>query len=421
MAPMTRTSSAPRLAEPLESSKDPTPLLTGALAREAHQAVEDVTQALRQPEPGFLYCRFQKTSLPSLGALDTWTALLFAYRGFAFGDSSDSTRVEEILEESYRHLGTRHRLDLYGGWCELGWALAHLTEVHEEEDDLTELDHGLVDLLSVSDLSLSYDLIDGLAGFGVYLLERLPRPEAAEGLRRLVRQLEGRVKRTAHGLAWPDQDGSYNLGVAHGIPGILALLALCHRAGIELGTTATLLDGAVPWLLQQQLTIADRPRFPRARVPGQSPKPCRIAWCYGDLGVAAVLHLAGGCLQRPEWQAEAIRIACHAARVPETEDGVIDPGLCHGSAGNAHIFHRLFQASGKPELRRAALREFQRTLDYRRPDGGIGGFQSFFPGGSEPGWKDDASFLMGASGIALALLAALHPVEPAWERVLLIS
>ena len=37
------------------------------------------------------------------------------------------------------------------------------------------------------------------------------------------------------------------------------------------------------------------------------------------------------------------------------------------------------------------------------------------------GWRDEPGFLTGAAGIGLALLAALFPVEPAWDRVLLAS
>ena len=39
----------------------------------------------------------------------------------------------------------------------------------------------------------------------------------------------------------------------------------------------------------------------------------------------------------------------------------------------------------------------------------------------ETSWADDPGFLGGSAGIALALLAAATPVEPAWDRVLLLS
>jgi hypothetical protein len=52
---------------------------------------------------------------------------------------------------------------------------------------------------------------------------------------------------------------------------------------------------------------------------------------------------------------------------------------------------------------------------------GIGGFMSFDPSDPIRPWTTDAGLLGGATGIALALLAAATNVEPEWDRVLLLS
>ena len=62
---------------------------------------------------------------------------------------------------------------------------------------------------------------------------------------------------------------------------------------------------------------------------------------------------------------------------------------------------------------------FERTLQMRREGEGIAGFLSWRPG--DGGWAADRSLLAGATGIALALLAAATPVEPSWDRILLAS
>jgi lantibiotic modifying enzyme len=105
------------------------------------------------------------------------------------------------------------------------------------------------------------------------------------------------------------------------------------------------------------------------------------------------------------------------------ETGVVDAGLCHGASGLALTFARLFRATGEERLRDAAVRWFERTLALRRPGNGIAGFRSWVPeedGAEGWAWSDDASFLSGASGIGLALLAAATCVEPAWDSVLLL-
>ena len=57
----------------------------------------------------------------------------------------------------------------------------------------------------------------------------------------------------------------------------------------------------------------------------------------------------------------------------------------------------------------------------RRPEGGIGGFFALDVVNDERRWVADPGLLTGATGIGLALLAAITPVEPAWDRILLVS
>ena len=108
-----------------------------------------------------------------------------------------------------------------------------------------------------------------------------------------------------------------------------------------------------------------------------------------------------------------------ATRAPE-DSGVVDAGLCHGAAGVAHLFNRMYQATGAPRLGEAAQFWFERTLALRRAGEGMSGFSAWMsaPDG-EQGWVADPYFLTGAAGIGLALLAAVTPCEPEWDRVLL--
>jgi len=92
-----------------------------------------------------------------------------------------------------------------------------------------------------------------------------------------------------------------------------------------------------------------------------------------------------------------------AARPVETS-GVRDAGICHGAAGVAHIFNRMYQATGDEVLGDAARGWIERLLAMADPmDGGV----------------RDASVLMGTTGVGLVLLAATTEVEPAWDRAIL--
>jgi hypothetical protein len=63
---------------------------------------------------------------------------------------------------------------------------------------------------------------------------------------------------------------------------------------------------------------------------------------------------------------------------------------------------------------------FERALAMRRPGHGIAGYAAWMPDENDvERWWDAPGILIGAGGIALALLSAATPLEPSWDRVLL--
>ncbi|HEX5715051.1 MAG TPA: lanthionine synthetase C family protein, partial [Thermoanaerobaculia bacterium] len=216
--------------------------------------------------------------------------------------------------------------------------------------------------------------------------------------------------------------GYYNLGVAHGVPGVIALLADACRLGIRQHRARPLLEGAVRWLVPQHLGERRGACYPSWVEPGIEPQPSRIAWCYGDPGIAATLLYAARALGMEEWESTALAIATHAARAVPEDTGIRDAGLCHGAFGLAHIYNRIHQAAGGELFADAARQWYRLGLEMRRAEGGIAGFQSWLPGPDmQLGWAADPGFLTGAAGIGLALLAAVTSIEPEWDRLLLVA
>jgi hypothetical protein len=122
------------------------------------------------------------------------------------------------------------------------------------------------------------------------------------------------------------------------------------------------------------------------------------------------------------WEREALEIARRTAAHPPDQAGVRDAGLCHGAAGLAHLFNRMYQATGEARLAAAARFWFERTLDMRRPGRGIAGYSAYHPREKESSsWNDDPGLLSGAAGIALSMMSAITPIVPSWDRMLLVS
>ncbi|HSK76582.1 MAG TPA: lanthionine synthetase LanC family protein, partial [Thermoanaerobaculia bacterium] len=217
--------------------------------------------------------------------------------------------------------------------------------------------------------------------------------------------------------------GNYNLGVAHGVPGIVAALAGIVAAGVAQPRAGRLLEEAVAWMLAEgKLPPGAGAVFPSHLAPGASPKPSRQAWCYGDPGIAAALLGAARQAGEPSWEREALETARSAAACSREAAGIKDAGLCHGAAGLGHLWNRLWQASGEPVFADTARAWFEWTLDFRQPGRGSAGFLARdMDDDGQPKWVEDTGFLTGTAGIGLTLLGALFPIEPAWDRVLLVS
>jgi hypothetical protein len=362
---------------------------------------------------------------------------------------------------------------LYGGFSGVAWVLEHLTgrllepPAPGEEDPGDEVATALAAYLGHTPWLDDYDLISGLVGFGVWAVERVPRARGEEAVDSIVRRLGELAERRDGAITWrtpPERllaseaasfpQGNFNLGVAHGVPGVIGILGEIVAAGLAPATAATaataanaahagnggemarageaaqareLLAGAVEWLLGQRLPAGSPSVFPYSAAPGAEPVPARLAWCYGDPGIALALLSAARAAGEPEWERQAVAIAHAAAARPRDKGGVVDGGLCHGAAGLIHLYNRLFQATRDPLFKREALVWIERLLAQRRPGEGIAGWQAWRPIGEitgpdpELGWVSDPGFLTGAAGIGLALLGAVSPVEPAWDRVLLAS
>jgi hypothetical protein len=401
------------------------PLLEGELAASALGAARDVALAI--------------AAGPAAASSSCDRTMFWAYASNVFDERFAATAYDEALDELIGELRTgATQISLYGGLAGLGWTLCHVLD-SDAEAGLAVIDEALVRVLMMDRWPGPHDLTQGLVGLGVYFLERIaraPAPIAHDGLARVVHHLDRTATKSAAGATWHTSlailpaffadefpDGFYDCGVAHGVPGTIAMLARAARLADAPREAKPLCDEAVRWLTAQRQSPDPHGRFPTRITPASrqaSQYPwgetidcdrARAAWCYGDPGIAAALWSASPELARVTARESAGR--------PVETCGVRDAGLCHGSAGLAHLFNRFFQASGEAVFADAARDWFTRTLAMRRPDG-IGGFVGYQSGPDcEPADVPVANFLEGAIGIGLALLAASTPTEPGWDRLLL--
>ncbi|AZQ69888.1 hypothetical protein EKH77_00430 [Streptomyces luteoverticillatus] len=230
------------------------------------------------------------------------------------------------------------------------------------------------------------DLVSGLTGAGAHLLGRHHEPASLAALRDVLTALTTAASRR------PPPD----CGVAHGVSGPLALLALALGEGVTVPGQREAVAGYTALLTERR---ADDPWGPNWTGPATG-TPVRASWCRGSPGIARALWLAGTALGDTAPRELAVRALKAVHRRPAAARRIdVDPGLCHGLAGLLHITARFAHDTGDPELTTAV--EGLATARFPR--------------------ADDPGFLDGAAGVALALLAAATDTEPTWDRALLLA
>jgi lantibiotic modifying enzyme len=417
------------------------PLLDGVERDQAIAAIERIAADIREQWEAVGEAMVGGNG--SVGGGSAGIALFFAYKWSEFSQEEDHRMAMVLAQHSMGAL--QPEAALYGGFSGTAWAARHLSDwilepVPSDEDPFEEIDAELLQQLGKPQWPGHYDLIIGLAGLAVYALESVQNPASAAMLSRIVAHLTELARDDRDGVTWytpaafiPPQERDVhrdlssvrNLGVAHGVPGVIAVLKRIAMAEIEASSSAEKLAGdALSWLIAR---CDESPEgLPAWVSDGLPPRPARLAWCYGDPGVAATLSVAESAEHANLVDSCALRVARRAAARPVNASGVRDGGLCHGSAGLAHIFNRLFRATGDPQLGDAAREWFRCTLRLQSSEGGVGGYRAWGPSRvryvpGEFSWQDDPGFLTGAAGIGLALLAAIGSVEPVWDRLLLAS
>jgi lantibiotic biosynthesis protein len=376
---------------------------------------------------------------PSLADGHAGVALFYGFLSVATGRTADAERARGHRDRSIAGLATEPLgPSLWAGYPGVAWAV-ELVDRHVEvaaEDRNEAVDSALAEMLARPAIwSLPHDLVTGVTGVGLYLLSRLPGTGARCSLELVLDRLEDAAIVDEAGLVhwWTPADelieqvakeypsGVGDLGVAHGVPGPIGLLGLMVEAGVGGERARTLLDGSVRWAWAHALSEPAGPSFPAWMSPDEPERtPARSAWCYGDPGVAVVLLRAARVLGDAALAEAAVALARRAALRPPEETGVEDACVCHGSAGLALLFHRLYLATDEDVLRGAARYWLADTV--RRCRSAVRSGDPAWVLGDEDGphWTG-ADITDGAAGVGLVLLAAATDIDPAWDRMFALS
>lgn len=357
-------------------------------------------------------------------------ALFLGYLSRLPGFEDQKARALELLTRSVHEISNNPLPSFYNGFIGVAWSLEHLNThaLYLNDEDLNaDVDDYLLELIE-ENTGETWDLIDGCIGWGIYAIERLPRWKSIDLLEKNLSLLSRQGVTAGLGRFWfegkdlllpKDLQSALpmdhvNLGVAHGLVGILRYLAAMVEIESLSEASRTQFYQTFHWLkdhLQEPIHGA----FLCSRIGLDREHPTtektRLAWCHGDLGASFALLTASAILDDPEVEELAYQMALLAADRSKENDPGMDWSLCHGSAGACHVFHRWHQATGQDEFQNAALQYLNLTVEHCRRELSQEDLEFY----------KLADFLQGLSGVGLSLLSAASNLYPSWDKCLLLG
>lgn len=281
-----------------------------------------------------------------------------------------------------------------------------------------------------------WDLVSGITGLGVYLLTRRAVPSARAALDQALATLVDLSGRADGEPRWATPaeylfedmrpvapEGNVNCGLAHGVPGPLALMSLALLNGVEVDGQVAATRRTADWLAGRARPGRWGPDWPAAVPLGKGPAPrcARPGWCYGNAGIARALWLSGHALRQPELLGLAVQALRQALERQRAEGPLDSPTFCHGLAGLAQATLRIAADSGNEELSRHARDVCLELVERFDPEATLG-YRDVTEASGGPRFEiDNPTVLTGAAGTALVLLAAATDRDPGWDRAMLLS
>lgn len=280
-----------------------------------------------------------------------------------------------------------------------------------------------------------YDPISGITGIGIYAISNLECPQMNLFLHDMLNICICLTQKIHVGSnevpGWyvPQQyqfleedkkkypKGNFNLGIAHGVSGILAFLCIAASHGIVLKGHLEAIQTLTLWVLskkqQQDKQVYWKGRIPLEEELGEEHikdfKPMTGAWCYGTAGISRTLYLAGKVLHDPLIQKNALDAFLSIFPYKEGDSFLADPSFCHGVAGLLTITRLMLRDTGLVQLQEEVQKLENLLMNLYNPQFPFG-FKDKAPVITEKkelgefSFIDNPGILTGVSGILLSLL-----------------
>lgn len=211
--------------------------------------------------------------------------------------------------------------------------------------------------------------------------------------------------------------GNFNIGLSHGVPGILLALCLLKKRNFDIKG----LDEAIYMCSDFLLGFLDTENnrwgayvsFEDFCGKKIGKIDTRDAWCYGSPGVSYALFTSGMILHKEVYKKVAIKVM---ENIMNSLQGLYSPTFCHGFAGIAYIYWRFYELTKIVNFKESAINiadKIWEFYDIKNPFG--------FKDIEYHSHTNQIGLLSGTSGILLTLLAIYGNKNTNWDYAFMLG
>ncbi len=273
----------------------------------------------------------------------------------------------------------------------------------------------------------NYDFLHGATGIAYHLLYTESNA-FNDFYSRFFVLLQSLVNKSVEKKVIPNYDfeknqsnpNQINLGLSHGIPSILKFCIQYYKQNVCVAEAELMAKDIIDYLLTHTNKDKSSGYFPSIIETGEEINtPSRLAWCYGDLGAGYILYQAGITFNNQKAIDFALEVLVHSTKRQDLDKaGVMDASICHGAAGVAHIYHKMWHYTQELIFKQACDFWIQKTLDFATHEDGLAGYKQYNP--ITDTYLNEYGLLEGAAGIGLVLLSYLTS-DFSWDYCLMLN
>jgi lantibiotic modifying enzyme len=371
--------------------------------------------------------------------------ILFSELQYHFPEYKFDAYAHKYLDVINNYLGQNkiYDISLFDGLCGVGFA-AHCMSANGKryQSFIKSLNEYIVDItdsniLKYKELPLNelfYDIMYGLTGTANYLLNFKSERKVKNTLLHILQYLTDLCKIGDDGIPQfvirADQSQLFpfvnnpgvryvNLGVAHGIPGMLLVLSKSYELGIYVQDQLEAIKYLSEYIFNSCAKNSKEIFWQTQKIIGidnDITVPSRDAWCYGTPGVAYSLLIASKILDDNEMRNLAIdSMKLSLKRMRE----VISPTFCHGLSGLCCLARKFYEYTNDTYFHEMYMKVFEHILDLYSDEYPFG-FKDMELEKGQIVNKDEIGLLTGASGVILTILSCYKPVKTQWDSIFLL-